>query len=196
MKYTLSLLFFVSAVFAHDNYVLVGPPGSGKGTFSSFMVERGYHQICPGDILRTHIKKETELGKIIKPIVERGDYISDDIMFQIIKEQVEDCLKNSRPFIVDGFPRNEAGLGFLKQLFEAHGAKQSIRFVHFNIEDEACINRINARLVCFNCYCVYNTNIKQPEQPMVCDKCKNKLEVRMGDNVQTTVKRLLITVNL
>jgi adenylate kinase len=190
MRYILSLIFLSSTLLAHKNYILVGPPGSGKGTFSSFMVEHGYHQICPGDIVRTHIKHQTELGKLVKPIIEGGGFLGNDILFKIVEEQILYCLERKIPFIIDGFPRHREGLDMLKQLFAATGLSESIQFIHFQVEDDICINRINARLVCFNCSSIYNLDSKKPTKDMACDTCKHSLEMRVGDSVAATVKRL------
>ncbi|MFZ5953857.1 MAG: adenylate kinase family protein [Candidatus Dependentiae bacterium] len=187
----LLLLSFCFSLYGFENYILIGPPGSGKGTFSSKMTQEfNYKQICPGDILRTHIKNETELGKSIKTIVESGDYIDDQIIFKIIDDQVRECIHNNIPFIIDGFPRNIDGFNFLNNLFEQLKIKETIVYVHFIINDKICIDRISNRLVCFNCYSIYNLKTKIPLNHMVCDNCNHQLEQRLGDNKKNTIKRL------
>lgn len=182
------LIFPLSAI---ENYVLMGPPGSGKGTFSTKMIEeKGYKQICPGDILRTHIKNETELGQSIKLIVQNGDYIDDIIIYQIIEQEVRGYVERNIPFIIDGFPRHKDGYDFLIKLFKKLNIESTIVFIHFIIDDFTCIQRIANRLVCFNCYNVYNLRTKPPLKEMVCDKCENILEKRLGDTYENTKKRL------
>lgn len=147
----LIFIFLVYSMSACDNYVLVGPPGSGKGTFSLKLVEeKAYKQICPGDILRTHIKNETDLGKLIKSTIENGDYIEDKIIYQIIEDQVKASVNNKQPFIIDGFSRHIDRYKFLLNLFEELKIQKTITYAHFIIEDQICIDRIANRLVCFN----------------------------------------------
>lgn len=191
MIHFILLLFISASSFACQNFVLIGAPGSGKGTFSSFMIQNyGYHQICPGDILRSHIKERTELGKEIAPIVQRGDYIDDAIVLNIIEQQIDLCLEQKKPFIIDGFPRSETSFNQLQNIFNKKRLNNSINFIHLQIDDQTCIERIDSRLVCLKCASVFNKTTKQPLENMVCDNCKTKLEIRLGDNTENTKKRL------
>lgn len=191
MLFVIIFLFVIFQSKGNPNFVLIGPPGSGKGTFSSLMVEKyGYYQISPGDILRTHIKQETELGKKIKPIVEQGNYIDDSITLAIMLEQITYCLNNKKPFIIDGFPRSKSTFAELNKFFEQSGIKSFIYFVHLDADDKTCIERINSRLVCFSCFNVFNNTSKLPKEPMKCDRCHSSLEVRLGDSCNNTIKRL------
>jgi adenylate kinase len=191
MRHAILLFLIPFSLAASPNFILIGPPGCGKGTFSSFMVQQhGYQQICPGDIIRTHIKNNTELGKIIKPIVENGDYIDDAITFEIMKAEIVSCCQQHKSFILDGFPRNQAGLDFLIQLFEQKSISSTVRIVHFMISDQICLERIRTRMVCFNCYHVFNKQTNPPKITMICDHCNAPLEFRLGDNEKITLKRL------
>jgi len=186
-----SLLLLFSLVSAQPHFILIGPPGSGKGTFSSYMKRvHGYYQICPGDILRTHIKNETSLGVHIKPIVENGNYIDDAIVLQIIDEHISDCLANQIPFIIDGFPRSMATLHALHAMFEKRNICDEIIFLHCIAPDELCIERIEQRVVCFSCFEVYNNKTRKPQTARTCDRCGNSLESRLGDTHANTIKRL------
>ncbi len=191
MKYIIASLLVTFSLFGQKNFILIGPPGSGKGTFSSFMKkEHGYYQICPGDILRQHIKNNTELGQKIKPVVAKGNYIDDSIIFKIIDEQVSHCVDNNIPFIIDGFPRNIASLEFLSQLFQTKQINSTITLVHFQIDDQACIERIEQRFVCFKCSNIFNMTTRKPQKNMICDACNTPLEIRLGDTTSNTIKRL------
>jgi adenylate kinase len=191
VKYFIAVLLVTFSLYGQTNFILIGPPGAGKGTFSSFMKNQyGYYQICPGDILRQHIKDNTELGQEIQPIVERGDYIDDSIVFRIIDEQVSYCLEHEIPFIIDGFPRGIASIEFLRQLLKVKNIESTITFVHFQVDDETCIERIDQRLVCFNCSHVFNMTTRRPKKSMTCDECDTSLEIRLGDTVANTTKRL------
>ena len=185
------LVCFSGSLFGEFNFIFIGPPGSGKGTLSSAMVKtHGYEQICPGDILRKHIKQGTDLGKTIKPIVANGDYVDDEVVFRIIEEKITHCLDGQRPFIIDGFPRSVSGVEFLNEFFKNKAVGSEICCLHFVIDDKTCLDRICYRLVCFNCSCVFNKNTKKPKVDMVCDNCGHKLEARLGDSRENTLKRL------
>jgi len=184
------LFLLILPLSAIENYVLIGPPGSGKGTFSTKLIEqKNYKQICPGDILRTHIKKETELGQSIRVIVQNGDYIDDTIIYQIIEQQVREYVERNIPFIIDGFPRHKDGYDFLIKLFKELNIESTIVFIHFIIDDFICIQRISNRLVCFNCSSIYNLNTKLPLKEMVCDKCESTLEKRLNCYIKARQKK-------
>ena len=185
------LLLGIIPLYGNTNYILIGPPGSGKGTFSrEYITNQHYCHISPGDILRTHIKNGTALGKTIEAIVSRGDYINDSIVFKIIEDEVTTCALHNIPFIIDGFPRNKSGFVFLDTLLENINVKNNTVFVYFIIDDTTCIQRISSRLVCFNCYNIYNTVTQPPLHAMICDQCGHALEKRLGDTQENTLKRL------
>jgi adenylate kinase len=186
-----ALFFLFSACFAQPHFILIGPPGGGKGTFSSYLKKQfGYVQICPGDILRSHIKNNTDLGKQIKPIVEKGNYIDDEIVLQIIDESISDCLSRKVPFIIDGFPRSVSTMDALNAMFQQKNIAHLITFIQLQCPDDLCCQRIQERIVCFGCFEVYNTTTKKPLDPATCDVCKSQLEHRLGDSRENTFKRL------
>lgn len=166
----------------------MGPPGSGKGTFSFFMTqEKNYHQICLGDIIRIHKKNNSAIAKELET---KGGSVDDDLACRIIGEEVTSCIKNKLPFIIDGFPRTVPALKFLVQLLKEKNLSSHITFVHFIVDDQTCIDRIDKRLVCFGCSQVFNMTTKKPRQEMICDSCNSLLEVRDGDAKAVTIKRL------
>ena len=186
----LCLFFFIA--IGHSNFLLIGQPGSGKGTLSAYLVEKaGYRHICPGDIIRTHLKHNTKLGQIIRPGFESGKYVEDSILFNMIKEPVEECIQNKRPFIIDGFPRNNAGLDFLIILLKYWQIESEFIIINFKIDDSICMQRIRNRIVCFNCYKVYNLDNNRPKHDLTCDDCNTSLEVRTGDTEEVVKRRLL-----
>ncbi|MCX5921894.1 MAG: nucleoside monophosphate kinase [Candidatus Dependentiae bacterium] len=110
----LFLCLVVHQSFGLKHFVLLSAPGSGKGTFSQYMVEKyGYIQICPGDMYRDEIKQQTELGKRIQAIVDRGDYVDEETTCALVGEKLSKALDNNNFFIIDGFPRNEFAFQFL-----------------------------------------------------------------------------------
>ena len=86
--------------------ILLGPPGSGKGTQANFIQNKlSIPHLSTGDILRQSVKNKTELGNIVKNVMAKGELVSDELVLQIIKERISqnDCDKG---FILDGYPRN------------------------------------------------------------------------------------------
>lgn len=188
MKKTLFSSLATASLIGQPNFVLIGPPGSGKGTFSFFMInEKGYYQICLGDIIRFHKKNNTEIGKAI---AANNGFVDDDMAYKIIRDEIYQCVENKRPFIIDGFPRNIPAFEFLTKVFSENEINSSIIFVHFEIDDQTCIDRICNRIVCFKCTEVFNTTTKKPKNEMICDSCNSPLEAREGDGIEATKKRL------
>lgn len=189
----LFIIFSTSVLFSVPNLILIGPPGAGKGTFSEQATERyGYCHICSGNIIRNEVRIGSDLGILIKEIVEQGNYIDDHIMFEILKKLINDCVLSNRPLILDGFPRSYTTIEFLVELFEAIGIpKSDILIIHFWCDDAVCAERIQGRIICPSCDAVYNLITKQPVQEGQCDRCGHLLESRIGDYQENVIKRLV-----
>lgn len=104
------------------NLVLFGAPGSGKGTQSAKLIDRfGLHHISTGEVLRDHIKRETELGKIAQQYISEGQLIPDDLMISILDDVLEKEAKGKKGVIFDGFPRTIPQAEALKELLNKRG---------------------------------------------------------------------------
>ena len=127
------------------NIILFGAPGAGKGTQAKFLIENfNLIQISTGDMLREEVRKETELGKKVESIMANGELVSDDIIFSLINNRLnQDDIKKG--FIFDGFPRN---LMQAKKLDEiTNKQKLYINFVfHIDVDEKILINRIQTRI--------------------------------------------------
>lgn len=165
------------------NLILLAPPAAGKGTQSD-LLEKRYHlvHISTGDLLREAEKKEDELGKYIKETIAKGEFISDDIIYEMLENRINspDC-KNG--FILDGFPRNmEQAIHYeeiLKKLNISLGYVFQLDAPYDILEE-----RMIGRRLCKNCGSVYNVNIEEskPKVENVCDKCGGVLYQRTDDN--------------
>lgn len=165
------------------NLILLAPPAAGKGTQSD-LLENRYHlvHISTGDLLREAEKKEDELGKYIKETIAKGEFISDDIIYEMLENRINspDC-KNG--FILDGFPRNmEQAIHYeeiLKKLNISLGYVFQLDAPYDILEE-----RMIGRRLCKNCGSVYNVNIEEskPKVENVCDKCGGVLYQRTDDN--------------
>jgi adenylate kinase len=172
--------------------VLLGAPGSGKGTQAKLLVDKfKIVQISTGDLLRAAVAAGTELGKKAKAIMEAGQLVPDEIVLGMIREKLaEPASKNG--FILDGFPRNTAQAEALDALLKAQ--KQPLAAaIHIHVDGEEIVKRITGRRTCGQCGAIYNVYFSPPKKEGICDKCgAQKLEHRADDNEVTVRKRLQV----
>ena len=128
------------------NVVIFGPPGAGKGTQAQNIVKKfNLHQVSTGDLLRTEIKKKSEIGKEIEQIISKGDFATDDIVNKLIKNIIFDPQKKNR-LIFDGYPRSLSQAKNLDLLLDS--SNQKIDFIFFlNVEKDRIIKRIEKRKI-------------------------------------------------
>lgn len=125
-------------------YILLGPPGAGKGTQAKLIVERfHYLHISTGDLLRNEIKMGTELGKMASEIINRGDLVSDEIVEEMIKNKIESN-PQAKGFLFDGFPRTIAQAEVLDQMLEEFGGKVEAA-LSITLDDSHVFERIRHR---------------------------------------------------
>lgn len=169
--------------------VLLGAPGSGKGTQAEQLCrELGLVHIATGDLFRENLKKETELGKLAKSYMDKGALVPDDVTVNMARERI------SRPdtakgFILDGFPRNLAQAEALTVMLAEMGRKLS-GVLYFNVPDEEIVTRLSGRLICRSCQAPFHLQFKPPAQAGVCDLCGGELYQRDDDNPTTVRARL------
>ena len=124
------------------NIVLFGGPGSGKGTQSEKLIKKyGLHHISTGEVLRDHIKRETELGKIVKKYIDEGQLIPDGLMIQILDDVLEKDAKDKPGVIFDGFPRTIPQADALNELLKKRN-KELHAVVGLEVPDEELIKRM------------------------------------------------------
>ena len=124
------------------NIVMFGGPGSGKGTQSEKIIDKyGLHHISTGEVLRNHIKNETELGKIAKKYIDEGQLIPDDLMISILDDVIETEAKDKPGVIFDGFPRTIPQAEALKKLLEKRSQNLDI-VIGLEVPEEELVNRL------------------------------------------------------
>ncbi|MDO9183393.1 MAG: nucleoside monophosphate kinase [Bacteriovorax sp.] len=174
--------------------IILGAPGSGKGTQASRLAGKGYRHISTGDLLRSEIAKNTELGQKVSGILSRGDLVDDNTVMALLKAN---CDINMVSYIFDGFPRNVVQAEMLDtQLLQGCNSIA----VYYKLEPGVLIDRIVNRRTCAKCGEIYNLNTKPPMKSNVCDKCGsiNELKQRKDDTQEVVSNRLKIfadTVN-
>ncbi len=173
------------------NIILLGPPGSGKGTQAKEIIEKHrIPQISTGDLLREAVKNQTELGKQAKEYMDAGKLVPDEVVVGMVKErlQKDDC-KNG--FILDGFPRTVPQAESLDQTLSEVGKKID-KVVSIEVPDSEVVERLSGRRTCENCGTMYHVSFNPPKQEGVCDKCGGKLYQRDDDNENTIKNRLQV----
>jgi len=169
--------------------VLLGAPGSGKGTQAQKLItEYGIPQISTGELLRAAVSEGTELGNKAKSAMDSGQLVSDDIVLYMIKERLqEDDAKKG--FILDGFPRNLSQAASLDTLLaETNQPLQGALLI--DVDFEVLMQRLTGRLSCENCGAVYNRFTSPPKVEGTCDKCQNALFHRGDDHAEVISNRL------
>jgi adenylate kinase len=125
--------------------VILGPPGAGKGTQAKLVAaEAGIPHINTGDMLRAEIAAETELGCRVKAIVDRGDYVPDDLMIELIRARLEqdDTIEG---FVLDGFPRTLAQAEALDRMLEEIERGELTVVLNFQVTDDCAVGRLHGR---------------------------------------------------
>ncbi len=125
--------------------VFLGPPGAGKGTQAQIIAEKyGVPHISTGDILRAAVKEGTELGKLAKSYMDKGELVPDDIIIGIIKERLSQSDVKEKGFILDGFPRTLAQAEALDRMLEELSMPLD-RVIYLNVDDEEIVKRLLSR---------------------------------------------------
>lgn len=170
--------------------VLLGVPGSGKGTQAKLMAEKyRVPQISTGDILRAAVSDKTEVGKKVAAVMAAGDLVSDDIVIDAVTDRLR-AAESRRGFVLDGFPRNIPQAQELDTRLGWMGRPVQL-VLHLAVEDDVVVKRVTGRLTCANCGAIFNKFFSPPAKRDVCDQCgSKKLEHRDDDNAKTVRARL------
>ncbi|HBG51379.1 MAG TPA: adenylate kinase [Gammaproteobacteria bacterium] len=171
--------------------VLLGAPGSGKGTQAKLLVERlGVPQISTGDLLRAAVAAQSPLGLKAKAAMDAGELVSDDIVLGMIRERIAQADAKAG-FILDGLPRNSAQATALDTLL-AELNQDIDRAIHIQVPFDELLKRLTGRRTCTQCGALYNVYFSPPKQDGVCDRCGGALMQRDDDNEQTISRRLRV----
>lgn len=172
------------------NIILLGPPGAGKGTQASRLVdERGMVQLSTGDMLRAAVKAGTPTGLKAKAVMEAGELVSDEIVSGIIGEALDD-LKPGTGVIFDGYPRTAAQAESLDRILSQR--KRVLDYViELDVDEDALVERITGRYTCAKCNEGYHDRFKQPKVGGKCDQCgSTEFKRRPDDNEETVRTRM------
>lgn len=170
--------------------IIIGPPGSGKGTQAMRVAdELDLKHLSTGDLLREAVSAGTELGKKAEEYMKAGLLVPDEIMLGLIREQL-DVLEGGG-WILDGFPRTLPQAETLAELLESKGMEIDMVLL-IDVENEEIIGRLTSRRVCGDCKAVYNLSMLAEGDESACEKCGGKLITRPDDREETVRRRLKV----
>jgi adenylate kinase len=170
--------------------VLVGPPGSGKGTQGDLLEkELAIPHISSGDLLRESAAHGSSVGKKAKEFMDRGQLVPDEVVLDLIKSRVSkpDC---EGGFVLDGFPRNPAQAEKLQEVLGGRGGVDHV--IALEVPVQTIVGRLSGRRTCSNCGKLYHTSFNPPAVEGRCDACGSELFVRDDDRESTVRERLSV----
>ena len=168
---------------------LFGPPGAGKGTQAAFLRdELGVPHVATGDIFRHHLKNNTELGRLAKSFMEKGQLVPDDVVWKLVQDRLsqDDC---ARGVLLDGFPRSVPQAQSLVGWLESVGRKLD-RVVALEVDDAELVARLSGRRTCTGCQATYHAQHAPTAVEGVCDRCGGEVIQRKDDSEETVRARL------
>jgi adenylate kinase len=171
--------------------ILIGPPGSGKGTQAKLLAERNHlSHISTGDILREAVKQQSPAGKQAEPYLARGELVPDGLVNDIVAERFGQA---AQPlcFVMDGYPRTRSQAVAFDQVLHERGTSvtAAIRMV---VDDEEIVQRLSGRRICPHCHTSFHVLLNPPKVPGICDRCGTALVQRDDDREETIRRRVKV----
>ena len=168
------------------NIIFIAPPAAGKGTQSDLLISKyGYEHISTGDLLREEVASGSELGLSISELMKSGALISDDIVNKLL---VKALSATTKPFILDGYPRNISQAEKLDILLSELG-KSADAVIYLEVDEELAMKRATGRISCPNCKRSYHKYFMKPKQDNICDNCGATLISRADDTEEAFKNR-------
>jgi adenylate kinase len=169
------------------NIILLGPPGAGKGTQATRLVEeRGMVQLSTGDILRAAVKAGTDVGKMADDIMKSGKFFPDELMAEVLGEHM-DAIPADKGLIFDGYPRTARQAELLDELLSNRNRTLD-HVVELVVDEDALVDRITGRYTCAKCNAGYHDRHLKPAKDGVCDNCGGTEFKRRPDDNEETVR--------
>jgi len=164
--------------------ILFGSPGSGKGTQAVMLSEYlKLSHISLGDILRTEVKRDSDLGRKVKNYMEQGKLVPDELVSSVVENNL-----NNGGFILDGYPRNFSQAQKLEQILQDKDVDLDA-VIYLHIDQKIIVDRLSKRRVCVSCGANYHLDNMPSKKDGVCDICGDKLVQRKDDTSDVIMKR-------
>ena len=174
-----------------ESIILLGAPGSGKGTTASDLIEAAprFTHVSTGDMLREALQSGSAVGLEAKSYMEKGALVPDEVIMKIVRERLLAGDKDAS-YLFDGFPRTLNQAQLLDSLFSEEDQGRLSHVVLLEVPREVLIDRIAGRLICKDCGKVYHIRNLPPSKEGICDVCGGELYQRADDNSETVANRL------
>ena len=172
------------------NLLIIGAPGTGKGTMSNLII-KDYEvaHVSTGDMLRAAISAQTEVGLLAKSYMDKGQLVPDETIHNVITEYFDNN-KSKSGFLFDGYPRTVKQAEDFDEILKSEGMILD-KVICLSLDDEVLKNRITGRRVCPDCKEIYHITNKPSKVEGTCDKCGGKLVQRSDDTLEALEKRLV-----
>lgn len=179
---------------AQLNLILLGPPGAGKGTQASRIVaDYGIPHVSTGDILRSAVKNQTQMGLEAKKFMDAGELVPDSVVIGIVKDRLQEP-DTARGFLMDGFPRTIPQAEALDEVLKGldRGVTKTLVIL---VDEEDLVRRLTGRRICGVCQAPFHLLFNAPKREGVCEKCGGDLYQRDDDTEATVRNRLEVYRN-
>ena len=170
------------------NIILIGAPGSGKGTQARRFIEKyNFVQLSTGDVLRAAIAEKTEIGLLAQSYMNQGKLVPDDVMINLVKVYMNQ--QAGKSVIFDGFPRTVAQAESLNSMLSKLDMKID-KVVYFKVNPQILTKRLTGRRTCSKCGEIYHIESKPSSKGHICEKCGGSLTQRPDDREEVISERL------
>lgn len=171
------------------NLILLGPPGTGKGTQAKLIAAQvGLLHIATGDMFREAVQQRTELGQRASSYMEKGELVPDELTIEMLLDRIEQPDAEAG-VIFDGYPRTLQQAQALDQALAGKNKAVDIA-LHVTASDDEIVRRLTGRWLCDNCGEIYHEASRPPKQAGICDDCGNGLSQRDDDKPDVVRERL------
>ena len=169
--------------------VLLGGPGSGKGTHGlALAAALGYQHLSSGEHFRDHILRATPLGRRAQEFIERGEFVPDEVTGELVRAMLGGC-QDASGFVLDGYPRSLSQAEALETIVPALCCEVT-QAIYLAISDDEIVRRLSGRLTCRTCGRTCHETSKPPARAGVCDACGGELFRRVDDEPATIRQRV------
>ncbi len=169
--------------------LLLGPPGSGKGTQATALKQRwNVLHLSSGDLLRAHVRENTELGQRAKPFMERGELVPDALIIDMMADRMSQSDAGAG-YVLDGFPRTVAQAEALDARLAELGQDLDA-VISLEVPEAEILRRLSGRRTCPKCNAIYQIDTMPPKQEGICDTCGTALVQRSDEDPEVIKKRL------
>jgi adenylate kinase len=173
--------------------VFLGPPGAGKGTQVKMLSKMlSVPSMSTGDVLRAEVASGSELGRLAKSYMERGELVPDDVVIKIVGKWLKEG-NAKKGFILDGFPRNLRQARELDEMLRGEGVELTAA-IYLDVPENEVVKRLSGRFSCRRCGAVYHIQFNPPKEDLKCNACGGELYQREDDKEEVVRQRFQVYV--